>query len=150
MSPSCRLTVTIRPARDEAELEAARALRVEVFCGEQGVSREEEFDEHDATALHLVALDQTGVIATCRLREVEPGVTKLERMAVAKRLRRNGVGAKLLGAAEEELRSRGAREIVLHAQSVAEHFYAASGYEPEGERFDEAGIDHIRMRKRLG
>ena len=37
--------------------------------------------------------------------------------------------------------------IVLHAQTRAEPFYAGAGYEPEGNRFMEEGIEHVQMRK---
>ncbi len=141
--------VTVRPARDDAEVEAAMDLRVRVFVDEQGVDPGEELDELDETALQLVGLDESGVIATCRLREIEPGVWKLERMAVDPRLRRNGVGARLLAGAEREVRDRGAGEMVLNAQRRAEAFYAAQGYAAEGDTFLEAGIEHVRMRKGL-
>ena len=39
--------------------------------------------------------------------------------------------------------------MVLHAQTQAQGFYAANGYEPEGELFMEAGIEHVRMSKDL-
>ena len=39
--------------------------------------------------------------------------------------------------------------MVLHAQTQARGFYAANGYEPEGELFMEAGIEHVRMTKPL-
>ena len=124
-------------------------LRVSVFVDEQGVDREEELDELDETALQIVGLDESGVIATCRVREVEPGVWKLERMAVDGRLRGLGAGARLLEGAEREVRERGAREMVLHAQRRAEGFYAGRGYVPEGDIFLEAEIEHVRMRKAL-
>jgi predicted GNAT family N-acyltransferase len=34
---------------------------------------------------------------------------------------------------------------MLHAQRSAEAFYAASGFLPRGEPFEEAGIAHIEM-----
>jgi predicted GNAT family N-acyltransferase len=143
------LTVTVRPVRDEAELEAARDLRVHVFVEELGVDASEELDELDALATQIVALDDSGVIATCRLRDVGEGTWKLERMAVEARLRKLGVGATLLAGAEEEARAEGAREMLLHAQRRAEAFYAANGYVAEGETFVEAEIEHIAMRKAL-
>ena len=145
-----RLTVTVREARDGAELDAAMALRIKVFCGEQGVDEEEERDDLDQEATQIVAVDEAGVIATCRLRFLEDGgVCKLERMAVERRLRELGVGSRLLAGAEAEARERGAREMLLHAQRRAEGFYAAQGYAPEGETFMDAGIEHIAMRKGL-
>jgi predicted GNAT family N-acyltransferase len=144
------LTVTVRPVRDADELEAARDLRVRVFVDEQGVDASEELDDLDDVATQLVAVDESGVIATCRLREVEPGVWKLERMAVERRLRGLGVGARLLEGSERDVRERGAREMVLNAQVRAEKFYATHGYVPEGDTFMEAEIEHIQMRKALG
>jgi predicted GNAT family N-acyltransferase len=142
--------VTVRPARDSAELEAAMDLRVRVFCGEQGVDAEEEMDDLDDQSLQIVGLDDTGVIATCRLRDLGEGEWKLERMAVERRLRRHGVGGRLLAGAEDAARERGAIEMVLHAQRRAEPFYATQGYLPEGDIFMEAEIEHVRMRKALG
>ena len=119
-----------------------------VFCDEQGVTPEEELDGLDDDALHLLALDESGVIATCRLR-IPDGECKLERMVVKERLRGLGVGAKLLAAAEDEARARGAAAIVLNAQVRVQDFYASQGYRPEGEHFTEARIEHVRMRKPL-
>ena len=149
LTADCRLSVTVRPARDDAELQAAMNLRVRVFVDEQGVDPGEELDELDESSLQLVGLDERGVIATCRVRELEPGVWKLERMAVDRRLRRNGVGARLLAGAERQVRERGGNEMVLHAQRRAEDFYAAHGYAAEGDTFLEAEIEHVRMRKAL-
>jgi predicted GNAT family N-acyltransferase len=148
LSADCRLTLTARPAHAEAERAAAMDLRVRVFCDEQGVSAPEEFDGLDDEALQMVALDESGVIATCRLRLIEDGC-KLERMAVEARLRGLGAGARLLSAAEDAAREQGAPAMVLHAQRRAEGFYAAHGYETEGEPFMEAEIEHVRMTKPL-
>jgi predicted GNAT family N-acyltransferase len=149
LAGDCRLTVTVRPARDDAEVRAAMDLRVRVFVDEQGVDAEEEVDDLDAESLQIVGLDESRVIATCRLRDLGEGEWKLERMVVDRRARRSGVGARLLAGAEREARERGAREMVLNAQRRAEAFYAANGYSPEGEAFIEANIEHVRMRKAL-
>jgi predicted GNAT family N-acyltransferase len=149
LSADCRLTVTVRTARNEAELDAAMALREKVFFGEQGVSREEEFDGLDDESTQIVAVDESGVIATCRLRALGEGAWKLERMAVEPRLRKLGVGSRLLSGAEQVAREAGASEMLLHAQRRAEPFYAAGGYVAEGETFMEAEIEHVRMRKAL-
>jgi predicted GNAT family N-acyltransferase len=149
LSADCRLTVTVRTARDVAEVEAAMALREKVFFGEQGVSREEEFDGLDDESTQIVAVDESGVIATCRLRDLGEGAWKLERMAVEPRLRQLGVGSHLLAGAEDVGREGGARDMLLHAQRRAEAFYASNGYVAEGETFMEAEIEHVAMRKAL-
>jgi predicted GNAT family N-acyltransferase len=148
LTPDSRLTLTVRPVRDADEIAAAQALRVRVFCEEQGVSRDEELDGLDGDSLHLIATDESGVIATCRLRFTAEGC-KLERMAVEGRMRGRGAGARLLEGAEEAARERGAETMILHAQRRAEPFYAAHGYLAEGEPFMEAEIEHVRMAKTL-
>ena len=136
-----------RPARDD-ELPQVMALRVAVFCEEQGVPEELERDAHDATALHLV-VDEGGVVAgTCRL--VGDGeVMRLGRMAVARERRGAGLGALLLAGAHEAARAAGAREVELHAQVDVRGFYERAGYVAEGEVFEEAGIAHVTMRRPL-
>jgi predicted GNAT family N-acyltransferase len=143
------LTVTVRKAGDAAEVEAARDLRIKVFCDEQGVDRELEVDGLDEEATQIVALDESGIVATCRLRYPQAGVCKLERMVVDARYRKLGVGGRLLEWSEEEGRAAGATTMVLNSQLRAQDFYASHGYEPEGETFLDADIEHIRMTKAL-
>jgi predicted GNAT family N-acyltransferase len=138
----------VRVARGPAEVRAAQDLRVRVFCEEQGVPRDLELDGSDEGAVHVVAVEGTRILATCRLRDVG-GAMKLERMAVDASARGGGVGTRLLLGAEEEARSRGAVEMLLYSQRRVEAFYASHGYRAEGEPFMEAGIDHIAMRKAL-
>lgn len=149
MSADCRLTVTVRKARDPAEVQAARDLRIRVFCDEQGVDPALEVDGLDDEATQIVALDESGVIATCRLRYPDPGACKLERMVVDPGHRNLGVGGRLLSGAEDEARAAGAETMVLNSQLRAQAFYASHGYEPEGETFLDADIEHIRMTKAL-
>jgi predicted GNAT family N-acyltransferase len=63
LSADRRLTLTVRPAHDAAEIVATQQLRVRVFCEEQGV--EAELDGPDGEATHIVALYECGVVATC-------------------------------------------------------------------------------------
>ena len=120
-----------------------------VFCGEQGVTPDAELDDLDERATHVVAVAGGAVIGTCRLLLLDGGECRLGRMAIESRRRREGIGRRLLAAAEAEARRAGAQEVVLHAQTQAEPFYAGAGYLPEGERFIEEGIEHIEMHKPL-
>jgi predicted GNAT family N-acyltransferase len=139
----------VRPARDAAEVVAALALRHEVFVVEQAVPLEEEVDEHDADALHLVAVDDGRVVATCRL-VADGGTVKVARVAVAASARRRGLASRLLAEGEIRARALGAERIALAAQTGALALYERAGYTPYGERFMEAGIEHLMMEKRLG
>ena len=129
---------------------AAERLRLEVFVREQGVPREIEIDEFDPICRHVVAFNRLNqAVATGRLVSDAPGVARIGRMAVARELRGSRVGRQVLDSLVEAARARGDREVVLHAQCHAQNFYARAGFAPEGEVYDEAGIDHITMRRVL-
>ena len=141
-------TVALRRARDAAERSAAAELRIRVFCDEQGVSREEEIDGRDDDAVHLVAIERGAVVGTCRL--LYDGTTcKLGRLVVQREARRRGIGGRLLALAEKEARAAGSRRILLNAQTRARGVYRAAGYTERGDRFMEAGIEHVRMERAL-
>ncbi|HLB21826.1 MAG TPA: hypothetical protein VK605_06925, partial [Solirubrobacteraceae bacterium] len=61
--------IRIRWVDSADDLSAALAVRVAVFCGEQGVPFDDERDPLDDQAAHLVALAGDGrrVVATLRL-----------------------------------------------------------------------------------
>lgn len=139
----------VRPARDEAEVAQALALRERVFCGEQGVDPVAERDGLDDGALHLVAVERGAVVGTCRLLFEPGGVVRLGRMAVERAARGSGLGAALLAEADRRAAERGAARIELHAQQSALSVYARAGYEPRGRPFVEEGIDHVAMEKTL-
>jgi YbgC/YbaW family acyl-CoA thioester hydrolase len=130
-----------------AELQAdARRVRTEVFIEEQGIVREDEWDEDDHTAVHAVLynrLDQP--VATGRLLRHAPGVAKIGRMAVRRAVRGSRHGAEILQALTRAAAARGDHEVVLHAQCSAEGFYRRLGFGVRGEPFDEVGIAHVEM-----
>jgi predicted GNAT family N-acyltransferase len=143
------MPLTVLPADTPALLAQALALREEVFVGEQGVPAALEHDALDATAFHVVALDDGRCVGTGRMLRQPGGAARVGRMAVARGARRRGVGARLLAALEERARAEGLAVVELHAQVHAQAFYARHGYAPEGAPFEEAGIAHVVMRKRL-
>lgn len=133
-------------ARSPAEKEAAFGLRRAVFCAEQGVSAEEEFDGRDGGSVHLLATEEGEAIGTLRWRPLDPaGTVKLERVAVRADRRRRGIARALLDHALARIDGRGLGPVVLHAQLSAEGVYLRHGFHPEGEPFTEAGIAHRRM-----
>jgi ElaA protein len=147
-SASEDLQFEIRRVRTSRELEAAMALRYEVFCLEQGVPVHEERDGRDGEGLHLIAIDKDQLLGTCRLVFVGSTV-QFSRLAVLRTARRHGVATALLEAADSETLARGANRLVLHAQTYARALYEACGYLPRGREFFEAGIEHVAMEKVL-
>jgi predicted GNAT family N-acyltransferase len=146
--PAAEPLYQIRRARDGRELDAAFALRHQVFCLEQGVPEHEERDGRDADGVHLVAIGEDGLLGTCRLLFVGE-VVQFSRLVVAPAVRRRGIASALLAAADAEAGAAGCRRLVLHAQIYARELYERAGYRPCGREFVEAGIRHIAMEKRL-
>lgn len=124
----------------------AQAIRHEVFVLEQNVPAEIEMDANDILCLHAVAYDEDGTaIATGRL--LPDG--HIGRMAVRDSARNRGVGAEILRVLMEQARLRGHGAVQLNAQISAENFYQREGFAREGELFEEAGITHIHMVRKL-
>jgi len=145
---SATVRYEVRRARNRRELLAALALRHDVFCVEQGVPEHEELDGRDHEGIHLVAIEDGELLATCRVLMVGR-TAQFSRLAVRASARRRGIATALLEAAEVETRAAGGRRLVLHAQTYARSLYENAGYRPRGSVFREAGIDHIAMEKEL-
>lgn len=149
MQSNASQSLRIKPVESAQEMEAAHALRRQVFVEEQGVPADMEVDDMDATAFHVIATQDGVVVATGRLLTDTPDQGLIGRMAVAESLRRQGIGGSILALLEDEARSRGMTQITLHSQSHVKEFYAVWGYQEEGYPFMEAGIQHVLMRKSL-
>jgi ElaA protein len=145
---SATVKYQVRQARGQRELDAALALRHDVFCVEQGVPEHEELDGRDGDGIHLVAVEGDEVLGTCRLLLVGRTV-QFSRLAVRPDARRRGIATALLEVAETEARAAGARRLVLHAQTYAQALYENAGYRTRGGVFREAGIEHIAMEREL-
>jgi predicted GNAT family N-acyltransferase len=133
----------------EADLPEVAALRTRVFVVEQGVPAEIEQDAADATAVHVLSRDDSGrVVATGRLL-VHGRTAGIGRMAADASARGRGHGAAVLAELHRQALVRGVSEIELHAQLPARGFYERAGYVAVGEEYEEAGIAHVTMRRRL-
>jgi predicted GNAT family N-acyltransferase len=135
-------------ASDE-ELEGAFEVRRRVFIEEQRVSGGLVFDARDGEALQMVVLDGERVIGTARVRFPARNQAKLERMAVLKPFRGKGIGRGIISFLDGELKDRGVEQVVLHAQYEALEFYRSCGFEESGQPFQEAGMKHMKMQRRL-
>jgi predicted GNAT family N-acyltransferase len=136
-------------ASDEAAFAQCRHIRREVFCVEQRVPESIEWDAFDATCIHYLLLREGAAAATARTRLYAPGVWKIERVAVLKRLRQLGLGRDLMTHIIARARADGVREVILNAQTAVASFYSGLGFVAEGPEFLEADIPHMRMRMKL-
>lgn len=126
----------------------ARQIRETVFVEEQHF--QEEFDETDRRALHLVLYEEGKAAGTCRVFEgSDPGEYLAGRIAVLKPFRGRKFGSFLLKAAEDQVRKAGGKKIRLHAQQRAAAFYEKQGYTAGKIVEYEEYCPHIWMWKNL-
>lgn len=152
--------VRVRRAVAPADLDAAFALRTEVFGVEQGVPAEVERDDADLlpSTVHVVAELGGAVVGTGRLlvSAAEPGVVHVGRIAVRRAARGTGAGAAVMAAleaialAEAGVGTPPRVRVELSAQEQVVGFYAALGYTIGAERHLEAGIWHREAVKVVG
>jgi predicted GNAT family N-acyltransferase len=134
------------------EAEAAKAIRFAVFVDEQHVPAELELDDIDSIATHVLATDAEGIACgTGRLYPdpADSARAKVGRMAVAKSARRTGCGAAMLSALLEIARQQGYQQAILSAQAHAVPFYEKFGFKIQGPLYDDAGIPHYTMQRKL-
>lgn len=139
----------LREVVDAADKNACLEIRRVVFCEEQGVSGDLEFDGLDDACRHFLALDGNRAVGTARIRPLEDGVVKFERIAVLKADRGRNAGRMLIEAALTAAVEDGHRSAMMHAQSYARPFYEKLGFQQDGDGFTEAGIPHIKMTRPL-
>jgi predicted GNAT family N-acyltransferase len=138
--------VEVRRITAPVDLEKAFEIRRRVFLVEQEVPPDEEFDDDDRRALHVLALAGSEAVGTGRL-IFHDDHARIGRMAVLAQHRSRGIGRKIL---EELLRVAAERKvgkIVLHAQVQAIGFYQKLGFQAQGPVFEEAGIPHRVMQR---
>lgn len=140
--------IEIAVATEPAMIAAAFAVRRAVFCQEQGIAEASEFDEHDATAEHMVAIEDDRIVGALRWRRYGgAGKAKIERVAVVPEARGRRVASQMLARLLARLDTLEVGESMLHAQLTAMNVYRRLGFVAEGEVFDEDGIDHMAMRR---
>jgi len=141
-----RPTAQLATAADRPEI---AALRTRVFVEEQGVPPEIEQDAADGTAVHVLSRDPAGrVVATGRLL-VRGSTATIGRMAADPSVQGRGHGAAVLAELHRQAVLRGVTEVELHAQVTARGFYERAGYVAVGDEYEEAGIVHVTMVRRL-
>ncbi len=138
-------TLQVIKATTEEELEKVFAIRKIVFVDEQGCPPELEWENEDVSH-HFLALSDHQPCGACRWRKTDKGY-KMERFAVLKEFRGQGVGRALIATALDDLPSDSGY-IYLNSQLDAMSLYAKFGFVAEGDQFEEAGIQHFKMVKR--
>ena len=140
----------IKTALLPQELPAIQTIRRLVFQTEQGVEAELDFDGQDETSVQIIAYFDSQPVGTARIRYLNNQTAKIERLAVLSTARGQGIGKKIMEKAIEVVAQKNIQEVLIHAQEYIKGLHQQLGFEQEGEEFEEAGITHVKMRKKLG
>jgi len=139
--------VCIRRAETAEELEAARAIRHEVFVREQGIPAALDNDGQDGEAQHVLVLVGGLPVATGRVTVSPSGEAVLARIAVRPHHRGRGLGRRVVQELETLAAAAGGRAFRLHPHHYLEGFYEALGYRKTADGEPVAGHRLIVMTK---
>ncbi len=139
----------VKTAELPQELSAIQAIRRSVFQIEQGVTPELDFDGQDETAEQILAYLDNQPVGTARISYLDDQTAKIERLAVLPKVRGQGIGKKIMEKALDVVAAKNIQQVMIHAQAYIKGLHQQLGFEQEGEIFNEAGIPHVKMRKKL-
>nr|WP_154318302.1 GNAT family N-acetyltransferase [Metabacillus idriensis] len=130
-------------------MQDAYDVRTKVFVEEQQVPEEEEIDQFEREASHVVLYDGDKPVGAGRFRILN-GIGKIERICVLPDYRSKGAGKIIMEKLEEIAASKEMQTLKLNAQTHAEPFYEKLGYNTiSKETFLDAGIPHVTMVKEI-
>lgn len=138
---------TVEKITTNQGLQDAFKIRELVFVVEQEVDASEEYDEFEDNSVHFLAKLEGKPVGTARWRFTTNGV-KMERFAVIKEARGQGVGQALVAAVLEDITLHpegNGKKRYLHAQIHAMPLYAKFGFQAVGDQFEECAILHYKM-----
>lgn len=129
----------------EKDKNALTQIRKIVFIEEQNVPQELEWDEHDESCTHYIALLDKHAIACARLKPDG----QIGRMAVLASYRNQSIGTRLLQLIIRDAIANNVKKLYLHAQVDAIGFYEKQDFIVHGDTFFEANIPHREMYKNI-
>lgn len=130
---------------DKSDLEKCFYIRKKVFIEEQGFNN--DLDDIDNTAYHLLLLDCDSPVATARLFIDKSNFWRIGRVCVLKNYRKNNIGAFLIKECiKKATKLKGNIPIILSAQVGVQKFYEKLGFYSYGDIFYEDNCPHIMMK----
>ncbi|KRK73583.1 acetyltransferase [Levilactobacillus namurensis DSM 19117] len=124
----------------------AVAIRKAVFINEEGIDPKDELDGTDEDKMHYVGYVDDQPVTTARIDMLAGNRVKIQRVATVASARHHGYAGQLIKQIIGDAQRSDVAHIELDAQLPAIAFYQELGFEPVGEPFEEAGIQHRTMR----
>jgi ElaA protein len=126
------------------------ALRARVFVLEQHCMYLDP-DGRDALARHLLAFRDTALVGYLRILPAAVVFPEqaIGRVVVTSEERRHGLGRALMHEALRSIDLSGPEPVALSAQAHLVAWYESFGFRPTSDPYEEAGIDHVDMLRRV-
>lgn len=124
-------------------------IRYKVFTLEQGFAKEEDLDDKDSKAIHILVFLNNKAIGTARMFLENKDTYHIGRLAILKEYRNQGIGSFILSTLENKAKELNAKQVVLGSQIDKAIFYEKCGYHRHGEIFLDANYPHILMIKQV-
>lgn len=142
--------LVIKTAKLPEEFTSVQEIRRLVYQIEQGIDPTLELDGKDKISEHIIAYLNNKPVGTARIRYLDNTTAKIERLAVLETARGQGIGKKIMEKALDIIKQKNMQEVVIHAQEYIKKLHEQISFQQEGEPFEEAGILHVKMRRKLG
>ena len=133
------------PAFDEALALRNEILRIPLNLEFEISDINEEWDSY-----HFGCYDELNTLLGClTLKPLSDGEIKMRQVAVLTNSQKRGIGKFLVEASEAFCQAHKFTKIVLHARKEAVPFYKKLSYKTQGKMFEEVGIPHYKMYKKV-
>ncbi len=127
------------------DLTFCRNLRKSVFCDEQNIKEETEFDNLDSSSSHLLISENSSPVGTGRITKVDERTVHFGHIAIEKNSRKKGYGKILINEMIKKAKNMGADKITINAQTHAVPFYEKSGFAVNGIEKTNGEISFVPM-----
>lgn len=124
-------------------------LRYKMLRAPLGLEFKESDLKPEKKEVLLAGYVKEKIICTLIMRIVDADTIKLRQMCVDTDYQNGGYGSAMLKKAEEICKQYEYSNIELNARANAVNFYAKHAYRIVGDSFEEVGIPHFKMTKRL-
>jgi len=122
----------IKWLKGDDDLSLCLEMRKNIFCTEQKIKEETEFDCLDEKSLHLLILENSSPVGTGRITEKDNKTIHFGHIAIDKAFRKKGLGKILIDEMIKKSKELGAEKITINAQSHAVPFYEKQGFAVDG------------------
>lgn len=134
-------------------LEECLNVRRAVFQVEKGIPKDIDVDSYDCmndVCEHfLIRYDNKSAgTVRCKL-DIEEKEIRLQRFCILSDYRKLGLGRSLLEFIDVYYQNKGFEWIRLDSKFAVHGFYEKSGYQVVSNVFMEAGVEHVKMEKRI-